>query len=148
MPPNLHWDKAACRLTGIVDFDFGHVAHPISEPMFSFVHFQGFLSGLSNHRRERELLLSGHAGPVDDADADKHAMGLAWEAALTAEDVVRPSLVENAEAVSNLWWFGQELCEPFWLTPRMMAGFAKGKEEKLMKGSAEGLDKYLKHWGY
>lgn len=145
MPPNLHFDRATNRLTGIVDFDFGHVAHPISEPMFSFPHFQGFLSGVADHRKERELLLSGYA---DDDGDEKYAVGRAWEAALAAEGVVRPSTVPQAALVSNLWWFAQELCQPFWQTPRMMETFAKGREEELKRGSADSLDKYLTEWGY
>lgn len=39
----------------------------------------------------------------------KHKSGKIWEDALTAEGVERPSTIESADIVSDLWWFGQEL---------------------------------------
>lgn len=97
--------------------------------------------------KERDLLLSGY-NDGDDGDA-KYAVGRAWEAALAAEGAVRPSQVENAELVSDLWWFGQDLCQPYWLIPRVLAGLrAEGKEASMREETVGDLKKCLDHWGY
>ncbi|KAJ3493016.1 hypothetical protein NLG97_g4999 [Lecanicillium saksenae] len=143
--PNLHFDRPTNRLTGIIDFDFARIGCPLSEFMDSFLHFQGLLVGMALDEGERDLLLAGYKEYDGDA---KYAIGHAWEAALAAEGVTRPSQIPNADLVSNLWWFAEDLCEGFWEIPRLMAsGFAKGREATLKAEAAERLEKYLVHWG-
>lgn len=116
------------------------------------MHFQGLLPGCAEQCRERELLLAGFPAASltdEEKESGEFKVGLAWEAALAAQNVVRPSTVENAALVSDLWWFAQELCQAYWQIPRLLqGGFAKGKEMSLRDQAAQALDKYLTQWGY
>lgn len=141
--PNLHFNKKTNRLVGILDFDFGHTGSPLTEAMYSFAEFGGLLWGRGDGD-DRSALLSGFPEPVKPEDA----LGHAWDKALAAEGAQRPSTIKEAEMVSDLWWFGQELCYFHWLLPRFHEKTTDGQKKKSFDKSAKAIDVYLKHWGH
>lgn len=126
---------------GILDFDFGHTGSPLTEALYSFPEFGGLLWGMAEDGRA--ALLAGFPDPVNPEDA----LGQAWEKALAAEGAERPSTLKEAELVSDLWWFGQELCYFHWLLPRFHEKTTDEQKKRSFDRSANAIDTYLKHWG-
>lgn len=141
------FDKATNRVTAIVDFDFGHIGHVATESLYSYAEFGGLLTGLHEPEEGRlALLLSGFSG---DAEVDKkHRRAQLWDQALKEAGALRPSDIDGAEELGNVWWFGQELCYFHWLIPRAVARMPQEFIDKSLGNSIRGIQECLDHWGY
>ena len=144
-PPNLLFDKATKDLVAVIDFDFAHLGSPLTKFLYSFPQFQGILGGVAEPAGGlRELTLNGFQGTIQP----KHRTGKIWEDALAAEGAERPSTIESADIVSDLWWFGQELLYFHWLIPTLVEKMEKEENPHPPEESVKALQSYLDHWGY
>lgn len=93
---------------------------------------------------QRDNLLNGFSGTIEP----KHNIGKLWEQALAAEGVQRPSTIEAADHISNVWWFAQDLLPFHWLLPRFIEKASAEIKKKSLDNSITRIDAYLTHWGY
>ncbi|KAJ4165723.1 hypothetical protein LMH87_007343 [Akanthomyces muscarius] len=143
--PNILFDRSTNNLKAIVDFDFGHSGSPLTEYLYSFPEFYGLLLGVAEPMNGlRDLILNGYTG----ATRPSLVVGKTWEVALAAEGAQRPSTIEGADIVSDVWWLGQELLQFHWMIPRLHERMSAEDKERSRNKSAMRLQTYLEHWGY
>ncbi|KAK2616238.1 hypothetical protein QQS21_000873 [Conoideocrella luteorostrata] len=143
--PNLLFDPTTHRLTAVLDFDFSHIGAPISEHLFSFLDLNALLSSEANPSgATRKWLLSGFPQKVDS----KFRLGKLWDAILSDANVQRPSTIEEASHMADIWWFSQELCQAYWFMDRIVGKKSAEEIETLKSSDARKLEKYLKFWGF
>lgn len=132
-------------MKAIVDFDFGHIGSPLTEYLYSFPEFHGILLGVAEPENgKRDLVLNGYSGII----APNLAVGKIWEDALAVEGAQRPSTIEGADIVSDVWWFGQELLQFHWMIPRLHEQMSDEDKKRSCNQSMRRLQTYLEHWGY
>lgn len=143
--PNLLFDRSTQRLTAIIDFDFGHIASPLTEFLYSFQDFAGLLTGAAEPQDGlRELILHNSAA----SQWPENSIAGIWNEALVSENMERPSVIPHAGEVADIWWFGQELLYFHWLLPRAVASMSEEYKQKSLANSAKALRVYLSKWGY
>ncbi|KAK0391961.1 hypothetical protein NLU13_1459 [Sarocladium strictum] len=142
---NLLFDPETFDLTAVLDFDFSHVGAAVSEFLFSFLDIEGLLPGsVQPMGRSRQWILNGFPKRVDSATR----VPKAWDAALADADALKPSTIEGAGHVADIWWFSQALCEAYWFMDRFMAKQTPEGLVTLKTRSARELGKYLELWGF
>ncbi|KAK9313394.1 hypothetical protein V1524DRAFT_417268 [Lipomyces starkeyi] len=155
--PNLLFDKSSFRLTAVLDFDFSHIGSPISEWLFSFWDLGGILPGSADPIGPiRSWLLNGF--PSDDSIAhDENDDGkeestwmitAAWDKALAEAGVKKPSTIRGAGDTADVWWFSQEICQPYWFIEDLIGKKTPEKLNEMQMTSEQMLDMYLVQWGY
>jgi hypothetical protein len=160
---NLLFDKDSLELSAVLDWDFAHIAHPISEFFHSFVDLHAFLGPKGDKSDEENLLrksiLTTFPDPLPESavppDA-KHAPGeprhIRWKLAdqfnnsLDDAGAMKPSNIPCAAEWADVWWFTQDLCPWFFLQPRKLEKLGAEKTAKMRREADEKLDKQLKEW--
>ncbi|KAL1843347.1 hypothetical protein VTK73DRAFT_2868 [Phialemonium thermophilum] len=143
--PNLLFDPATHRLAAVLDFDFSHVGAPVSEFLFSFWDVNGILPGSAEPQGPvRKWLLKGFPKRIDA----RFRLARSWDEALGRAGAKKPSSIEEAGHVADIWWFSQELCQAYWFMDRFVAHKSEEALAKLKAGSARRLEKFLALWGF
>jgi hypothetical protein len=152
-------------LTALVDWDFAHLAHPISEFFHSFGDMHGLFEA-SHNLKEDEMLLRQYQLngfpielPTTQPDASKRTepdqpAKVDWQKAkmfdnaLVEAGALKPSNIEGVVEFADLWWFTQEIC-PWWvLQDRKIEKLGPERVTKMRKSADDLLDAQLKVWGY
>ncbi|KAJ6780174.1 hypothetical protein PWT90_04402 [Aphanocladium album] len=143
--PNLLFDRSKNKLTAVIDFDFGHIGGPVTEFMYSFPEFEGFLGGVADTQEGlRDRILCQPSKQI----WPEASIGHAWQKALLDNGAQVPATIDGADTVSNVWWFAQELLYFHWLIPRAVNSMSQETKSRKLKQSAETIQTYLDHWGY
>ncbi|KAM3512480.1 hypothetical protein MY11210_003897 [Beauveria gryllotalpidicola] len=143
--PNILFDRSTSSLKAIIDFDFGHIGSPITEYFYSFPEFYGILLGVAEPENGvRDMVLNGYTGAI----TPNRVTGKMWEEALAVQGAQRPSTIEGADIMANVWWFGMELLQFHWMIPRLYEQMSADDKEGSRSKSARHLQTYLEHWGY
>jgi hypothetical protein len=148
-----------------VDWDFAHLAHPISEFFHSLGDLHGIFGTSYNLKDDEKPLhqyqLTGF--PVDlpatHPDAGKGTepgqptkvdwqMAKMFDDALREAGVTKPSNIEGAAAIADLWWFTQEVCPWWFLQDRKIEKLGLEGVTRMRKSADGLLDAQLKLWGY
>jgi len=92
----------------------------------------------------RKWLLKGFPKKVDA----RFRLAMSWDDALGRAAAQKPSTIEGAGHVADVWWFSQELCQAYWFMDQFIAKRSEDALAKLKAGSARKLEKTLTLWGY
>ncbi|KAG5915914.1 hypothetical protein E4U42_007876 [Claviceps africana] len=142
---NLLFDRETYRLTAVLDFDFSHIGAPISEYLFSFVDIYALLSSQADPMGlTRRWLLDGYPKKVDYT----FRVSKLLDAVLAHAHVQKPSTIEAASHIADVWWFSQELCQAYWFMGSMTSRDPDKSLEMVKSGSARKLGRYLELWGF
>jgi hypothetical protein len=163
--PNLLFNPDTLQLTAVVDWDFSHLASPISEYLHSLQQFHALVEpphqGTDDEKLLRKLILSKFPDELPETKAREKKkrppgdpMHIDWEVAkdfdacLRPEGAAKPSNIQGAENVANFWWFAQDLC-PWWcLQERSLSRMGTEMAHKMRIDAQETVNKQLKEWGY
>lgn len=148
-------DPSTYEITALLDFDFAHIGAPISEFVLSFSVGLGFTlpgSGDSEYVGDaRKYILEGFPTEIP-ADAKAEGIDLAvskaFDQARTEVGAKKPSAIEGADLLSDIWWFSQDICQAFWFIPGVLARRTPEQLAEMKKGAEKSLDHYLTGWGY
>lgn len=138
------------KLTALVDFDFSHLAAPISEYLLSFLGYGYNLSGSADCIFEctpREQLLKGEIR-FDPARPDKGPYSKIFDNALVETGAEKPVDIKGAKILSDVWWFSQDICQAFWFMPEFLKARKPAKLLELKRDGERNLGHYLSEWGY
>ncbi|KAH8892933.1 hypothetical protein GQ53DRAFT_685467 [Thozetella sp. PMI_491] len=174
---NMMFDPATNTITGLLDFDFAHIAGPADELFYSFAEIHGLMLPIFEDRDdlvklrrfligEADLPLPAPAiapasslGPSDEGEvqpaepAKKEqgtdwAIAAKWNSALLNAKATRPCDIAGIDSLSNLYWFIQEVCSPFTLMPGFIARASDEKKMEKVTKAEKGLIMCLEYWGY
>ncbi|KAK9427620.1 hypothetical protein V1505DRAFT_379558 [Lipomyces doorenjongii] len=143
--PNMLFDISTYRLTAVLDFDFSHIGAPVSEYLFSFWDMNALLTGSAGQMGQmRKWLLNGFPKRIDA----RFKLARSWDHALGEAGVEKPSTIDGAGHIADIWWFSQELCQAYWFMDRFTANRSAEALETLKAGSIRNLEKFLTLWGF
>ncbi|CAI7575606.1 unnamed protein product [Penicillium palitans] len=147
---NLLFNRGSNRLSAVLDFDFAHIGAPISEYLFSFWDLDGLLPGSSdpNDPLRNHILKGFPFAEEEEGVEDKWKLTRAWENALSDVGAEKPSTIDKAGDIADIWWFSQDLCEAYWFIDTFLEKRTPEKLEEFKAVSASNLEKYLAHWGF
>jgi hypothetical protein len=155
-------------VTGLLDFDFSHIASPLDEFFYSFVDFHGLLCSPQESSAKYQLLRSyqlngfpSELPPSDPPRKGKMRFGdepvfnwntaRTWDTSLEAQDVKTPRNLEAKmpdQGLSGLYWFCQEICQPYFLMEGWLRSRTPEQLEKSKKDGENAIEKYLNGFGY
>jgi hypothetical protein len=161
---NLLFDKYSLKLTAVLDWDFAHIAHSISEFFHSFADLHAYFGPKSDKADDEALLrdsilttfpdpLPGSDVPLDAKQASDEPRVTRWKLASQFNDclveagVLKPSNIPGAAGWADIWWFTQHVCPWFFLQPRQVEKLGPEKALNKRQKADEKLDKQLKEWG-
>lgn len=147
---NLLFNRRSNRLSAVLDFDFAHIGAPISEYLFSFWDLDGLLPGSSDPNDPlRNHILKGFPFAEEEEGVEyKWKLARAWENALSDVGAEKPSTIDKAGDIADIWWFSQDLCEAYWFIDTFLEKRTPEKLEEFKAVSASNLERYLAHWGF
>jgi hypothetical protein len=160
---NLLFDKVSLELTAVLDWDFAHIALPISEIFHSLADFHAFLGPKSSKNDEGALLrmsvLTAFPNPLPEIAADPTAKRvpdepgqIRWKLAqdfdncLTEAGVAKPSNIPGAAEWADIWWLTQNVCQWFFLQLRELEKLGVEKTAKRRQEADKQVDRQLKEW--
>ncbi|THY96824.1 hypothetical protein D6C95_05086 [Aureobasidium pullulans] len=152
---NILIDPGTLQITGLLDFDFSHIASPADEYFYSFPSFCGLVPGPfedDDLQLLRRYQTEGFPITPSAQEATSHSVDYTvarlWQAALEKHHVASPKDIDNITELADIYWFLLDVCPPFFNLPRWLA--RKTDEQKLAakKAIGENLAKYLQRWDY
>lgn len=78
----------------------------------------------------------------------KWKLARAWDNALSDVGAKKPSTIDKAGDIADIWWFSQDLCEAYWFMDTFLEKKSPEKLEELKAESASKLERYLAQWGF
>lgn len=149
---NILYDPDKIEITGLVDYDFSHVASPVDEYFYSFPSIHGILVGPFEGGEMEHLrlaLLSGNvsepAGPVEEIN---WTIAETWNKELKRAGAIRPNDFAGVEEYAGLYWFTQNVCPPYFLMPRWVAKRTPEERAKVKGTIEKELVQYMDRWGF
>ncbi|THW10700.1 hypothetical protein D6D24_07733 [Aureobasidium pullulans] len=152
---NILIDPGTLQITGLLDFDFSHIASPADEYFYSFPSFCGLVPGPFEdedlqllRRYQTEGFPSTPSAQEATSKSVDWTVARLWQAALEKHNVASPKDIENSTELADIYWFLLDVCPPFFNLPRWLA--RKTEEQKLAAKKAIGvnLDSFLRRWDY
>ncbi|KAH6643261.1 hypothetical protein BKA67DRAFT_131810 [Truncatella angustata] len=150
---NMLFDKESKRVTALLDFDFSRVTHPVHE------YFTGLwdLGGGWVHSNDEKLhraVVTGNFEARDEATSPEDKVvwevAKAWNSALNARGVLRPSQIGGIEKLERLRQF-EEALAPFHLSSTVRLERQKRKTpqetDELIKEATDRLESLLVELG-
>ncbi|THZ77721.1 hypothetical protein D6C85_01493 [Aureobasidium pullulans] len=145
---NILIDPGTLHITGLLDFDFSHIASPADEYFYSFPSFCGLVPGPFEdedlqllRRHQTEGFPSAPSTQEATSESVDWTVARLWQAALEKHNVASPKDIENITELADIYWFLLDVCPPFFNLPRWLA--RKTEEQKLAakKAIGENLDR-------
>lgn len=143
------------QITGLLDFDFSHIASKADEFFYSFMEFGGLVPGPfegDDLDRLREYQIQGFpdSTPLEKAENAPIDLDTArlWQAALRKYSVNGPSDIEGIGMLADVYWFLTDVCPPFFNMPRWLAKRTDEQKQAVKTAIGENLGGYLSKWGY
>ncbi|KAH0286073.1 hypothetical protein M436DRAFT_60238 [Aureobasidium namibiae CBS 147.97] len=152
---NILIDPETHQITGLLDFDFSHVASEADEFFYSFMDFGGLVpcpfEG-DELDRLREYQIQGFPdstplGKVEDPPIDLD-MARLWQATLRKHHVHGPTDIKRIAELADIYWFLIDVCPPFFNMPRWLAKRTDEQKQAVKVAIGKNLEKYLSRWGY
>jgi hypothetical protein len=78
----------------------------------------------------------------------QRGLAKAWGEELEKIGALRPILLSGMEALAQIYWFIQDIAPWHLLDPDILKIRPAEKLQEARKEATEGLDKYLKDWGF
>ncbi|KAK9320838.1 kinase-like domain-containing protein [Lipomyces orientalis] len=153
---NLLIDPTTLRITGLLDFDFSHIASSADEFFYSFPLIHGILTGPFENPEQESLRLAqlngfsgvGETPPALGDSAIDWEVAKMWEEEMASAGVQRPSDIKGIEELAALYWFLMDICPPYFEMQRWLARRTPEQLEKAKVNAESGLKKYLERWGF
>lgn len=153
---NFLYDPETSRITALVDWSFSHVASLSDEYFYSFpelFHIVEPEDPMSPTNTIRQAILHGLDAVTNE---DKAATTTAdWtliertNAAFVAAGVTRPAdLMPGIDALSDLYWFIQNLSPGMFFMSRVRARMGPERIQTVKRNAKDSLEQTLKRWGY
>ena len=152
---NILINPPTLQITGLLDFDFSHIASPADEYFYSFPSFCGLVPGPFEdedlqllRRYQTEGFPSAPSTQEATSESVDWEVARLWQAALEKHHVASPKDIDNIAELADIYWFLLDVCPPFFNLPRWLA--RKTDEQKLAakKAIGENLDSHLRRWDY
>jgi len=152
---NILIDPGTLQITGLLDFDFSHIASPADEYFYSFPSFCGLVPGPFEdedlqllRRYQTEGFPSAPSTQEATSESVDWTVARLWQAALEKHNVASPKDIDNIAELADIYWFLLDVCPPFFNLPRWLA--RKTDEQKLAakKAIGENIDRYMRRWSY
>ncbi|KEQ81335.1 hypothetical protein M438DRAFT_376874 [Aureobasidium pullulans EXF-150] len=152
---NILIDPGTLQITGLLDFDFSHIASPADEYFYSFPSFCGLVPGPFEdedlqllRRYQTEGFPSTPSAQEATSGSVDWTVARLWQAALEKHHVASPKDIENITQLADIYWFLLDVCPPFFNLPRWLARKTDEQKFAAKKAIRENLDRYLRRWGY
>lgn len=152
---NLLFDPETATITGLLDFDFSHIASAADEYFYSFDAIHGLVPPpMPGDPMDilRKCLLHGFG--ISDAER-KAAEMVDWNVAMMKDEaflscgVRRPiDMMPKIEILSELYWFIQNISPGLFFLPRVRAKMTPEKAARMRNAIQEDLCKTLSQWGF
>lgn len=143
---NILIDPGTLQITGLLDFDFSHIASPADEYFYSFPSFCGLVPGPFEdedlqllRRYQTEGFPSTPSAQEAPSESVDWTVARLWQAALEKHHVASPKDIENITQLADIYWFLLDVCPPFFNLPRWLA--RKTEEQKIAAKKAIGCAK-------
>jgi hypothetical protein len=167
-PTNMLYDKETMAITALLDFDFAHIASPVEEFFYSFYSIHGNLGGHYDVDKTTAQLLDYQINgfprdiPGDRPDTSKPrhfndeaqvdwVVAATWDDMLREKGIKRPSTlpgVGDIDGIQNLYWFIQDICQPYMLMDRWLRTRTPEQLEKTRSKIEAALRDALVGFGY
>jgi len=167
-PNNMLYDKETMTITALLDFDFSHIASPVDEYFYSFYTIHGILGGHHDTDKTAAQLLEYQikgfpsivADERPDTSKDRHfddcvqvdwVVASTWDNMLREKGVKRPASLERVgeiDGIQNLYWFIQDICQPYLLMERWLQTRTPEQLEKTKAKNETALRNALEGFGY
>lgn len=85
---------------------------------------------------------------LEEGVEDKWKLARAWDNALSGVGVKKPSTIDKAGDVADIWWFSQDLYEAYWFIDTFLEKRTPEKLEAFEVESANNLQRFLEQWGF
>lgn len=142
-------DSSKTKVLALLDFDLAHIGPPLAEYVLSFGMGLDYClpgsAGVHSRPGLRENILGGF-GTLDPPCALDSSR--AFHAALNDAGAEKPSDIKQADLLSDLWWFSQDICQAFWLMPAFLEQKSGAQLQKMKDSSAADLEHYLSKWNF
>ncbi|KAI5206126.1 hypothetical protein E4T39_02604 [Aureobasidium subglaciale] len=143
------------QITGLLDFDFSHIASEADEFFYSFMDFGGLVTGPfegGDFERLRNYQIHGFpdltsSEDIENGPVDWNAARL-WQAAQQKHNVHGPADIERITELADIYWFLMDVCPPFFNMPRWLAKRTEEQKQATKAAIGTTLGRYLSGWGY
>jgi hypothetical protein len=151
---NILIDPETHRITGLLDFDFSHIASQADEFFYSFMEFGGLVPGPfegDDLERLRDYQIQGFpdsapSEEVENATVDWN-MARLWQAAQRKHGVNGPANIERITELADIYWFLLDVCPPFFSMPKWLAKRTEEQKQATKAAIGKSLGRYLDKWG-
>jgi hypothetical protein len=150
---NILVDPKTLQITGLLDFDFSHIAAPADEFLYSFMDLGGLVPGpfedeaLQCLRRFQLGQGPDNISSVETDDSPVNwTLAIAWKAALQRHHINGPAEIENIADLADIYWFLLDVCPPFFNMPKWLAKRTDEQQQAAKVRTEETLHKYLVRW--
>jgi hypothetical protein len=146
---NLLFEPVSNQITGLFDFDFGRVAHPLHEYVENG--FRDFGGSLADDAL-KDILISGvytSQPPPDKVSEELWELAKTWDAAITRIGVTKPSNLAETDVFLKLNAFNEVLLSYRLYHPVLIKRY--GSEEKVQEAKRQAqkkLSDFLDNEGY
>ncbi|KAI4854357.1 hypothetical protein E4T44_00230 [Aureobasidium sp. EXF-8845] len=148
-------DPETHRITGLLDFDFSHIASQADEFFYSFMEFSGLVPGPfegGDLERLRDYQIHGFPDlaafeEVEDTMVDWN-MARLWHVAQRKHGVNGPADIGRISELADIYWFLLGVCPPFFSMPKWLAKRTEEQKQATKAAIGKSLGKYLDKWGY
>lgn len=147
------YDETSNRLTGLLDFDFFHIATPADEYFYSFRTVGALLAGPfepGDEGKLRKYLLDGFDGDVPSESDGR----VDWQAAVmmdkefTRAGVLRPADIKGCGELAALKWFLEDVSPPYFFMSRWLAYMDPKKVDEIQTMIEQNIGQYLERYGF
>ncbi|THY01482.1 hypothetical protein D6D01_10358 [Aureobasidium pullulans] len=152
---NILIDTDTLQITGLLDFDFSHIASPADEYFYSFPSFCGLVPGPFEdedlqllRRYQTEGFPSSPSAQEARSQSVDWTVARLWQVALKKHNVASPKDIDNITELADVYWFLLDVCPPFLNLPRWLARRTDEQKFAAKNEIGENLNKYLQRWGY
>ncbi|KAL4888917.1 hypothetical protein BDV59DRAFT_187753 [Aspergillus ambiguus] len=157
------YDPQTLRLTAVIDYGLSQIAVPLVEYLSSFGSISGMLGAPYDPETEelRQAILTGFPGSLPDSKPMRQGPAMfgsgrdiqwglakAWDEELKQVDALRPCTIDGAETLAQMHWFIQDIAPWHLFDPDILKIRSLEQIQEARKEAVEGLEKYLKAWGF
>ncbi|KAI5197064.1 hypothetical protein AUEXF2481DRAFT_43007 [Aureobasidium subglaciale EXF-2481] len=150
---NILVDPETLQITGLLDYDFSHIAAPADEFVYSFMELGGLVPGPFEDEALRSLrrfqLGQGEDDLLPEETEDSPVnwtLAKAWNSALKKHGVNGPAEIENIADLADIYWFLLDVCPPFFNMPKWLAKRTDKQKQAAKARTEKILHKYIDRW--
>ncbi|KAL3418724.1 phosphotransferase enzyme family protein [Phlyctema vagabunda] len=154
---NFLFDPTTYDVLGLVDYDCSHTGHPLHE--FFFSSFSVSYYALAPDAAVTDALFHGYPSPLPtsvpttspeyvDGQSPQWEVMAIFEEELKRVGAARPSSIEGAERIAEVYGFMSKVCPFHFVMERWISRQTEEKLQAVRTGQEEKISRALEGWGF